>query len=86
MTANLSVIINTCIIFISIHRSVLWGAGGRKYCSVGISYILGVLGVRRGFLGVDDGCIENDRRGLVYVRFGRCWQCVYAPTVLVVSE
>lgn len=43
-------------------------------------------GSEKGFLGVDDGCIENDRRGLVYVRFGRCWQCVYAPTVLVVSE
>lgn len=45
-----------------------------------------ILGSEEGFLGVDDGCVENDRRGLVYVRFGRCWQCVYAPTVLVVSE
>jgi len=49
-------------------------------------YIIWGIGSEKGVLGVDDGCIENDRRGLVYVRFGRCWQCVYAPTVLVMSE
>lgn len=51
MTENLSVIINTCIIFIYFYRCY-----GAEYCSVGIQIYLG-FGSEEGFLGVDDGCI-----------------------------
>lgn len=85
MTENLSVIINKCKILISFCRSVFVG---QKYCSVCNLNILWELGrgEEEDILGVDDGCVKNDRHRLAYVRFGRCWQCVYASTVLVVSE